>query len=330
VSKNVTPAPSAASSTACADSSLTSPQSAPICQQPCPITDRGRPRRAGVRYCMDIIDLAFFRRRHDAGDTQQQSPRRASAADVPVDGVVSPPRGTLAPTTGEGPRTPGYRCLGGGAGGVQLRWERGGTCGLREIGSLGRAGRPGAVRGRGGERPGPRPGRAAPRARCHPRALRRADRIPRNRSPAYEKGGTGDDTRRGGRERQGRAASVSGAARPQLSAGRSALVALEARDGAVDGGVADGRVVEGDLAVLGGDALRGGGLLRLAVVVELHHRELAGVDLDQRELVVLHGEHGVADGAGLAVAAHDLGGEGGVLAVQRDRDGAVLLARGVG
>src|SRR5699024_2388549 len=127
-----------------------------------------------------------------------------------------------------------------------------------------------------------------------------------------------------------RAGAGLGAARPQLSAGRSALVALEARDGAVDGGVADGRVVEGDLAVLGGDALRGGGLLRLAVVVELHHRELAGVDLDQRELVVLHGEHGVADGAGLAVAAHDLGGEGGVLAVQRDRDGAVLLARGVG
>src|SRR5699024_3407608 len=116
-----------------------------------------------------------------------------------------------------------------------------------------------------------------------------------------------------------RAGAGLGAARPQLSAGRSALVALEARDGAVDGGVADGRVVEGDLAVLGGDALRGRGLLALA-----------GVDLDQRELVVLHGEHGVADGAGLAVAAHDLGGEGGVLAVERDRDGAVLLARGVG
>src|SRR5699024_10574755 len=111
-----------------------------------------------------------------------------------------------------------------------------------------------------------------------------------------------------------RAGAGLGAARPQLSAGRSALVALEARDGAVDGA----------------GALRGGGFHGLAVVVEGHQRELAGVDVDQRELVVLHGEHGVADGAGRAVAAHDLGGEGGVLAVQRDRDDAVLLARGVG
>src|SRR5699024_9855717 len=76
---------------------------------------------------------------------------------------------------------------------------------------------------------------------------------------------------------------------PALSAGRSALVALEARDGAVDGGASARRVVAGALGGRCADALRGGGLLRRAVVVELHHREPAGVDLDQRELVVLHG-----------------------------------------
>src|SRR5699024_4977469 len=281
------------------------------------IADRGRRRRAGVRYCMDIIDLAFIRCRHGAGGTQQQSSRRASAADVPVDGVVSPPRGTWSPTTGGGPRRPGYRRLNGGAGGVQRRWRGGGAGGALDVGSLGRGAPPTSARSTARattRRPIPPKPFASVRergnGRCH-KVWRPAEATgPPARGPDEPGGRRPQGPRAPGRRRQQGGRPRDPVPPALSSAGRSALVALEALDGAVDSGVADGRVVEGDLAVLGRDALEGGGLLRLAVVVELHHRELAGRDLDQRELVVLHGEHGVADGAGLAVAAHDLRGEG--------------------
>src|SRR5690606_25283446 len=52
VSKNVTPAWAAASSTARASASRTSPQSAPSCQVPRPIAETGRPVRPRVRISM--------------------------------------------------------------------------------------------------------------------------------------------------------------------------------------------------------------------------------------------------------------------------------------
>lgn len=112
------------------------------------------------------------------------------------------------------------------------------------------------------------------------------------------------------------------------ASGGSALVALRALHGAVDRGAPDHGGVEDDPAVLGGDVLRGGGLLGFAPLLEVHQGELTRGDLDQRELVALHREHGVAQGVGLALAPHDLGGEGGLLAVQRDHQGAGPLVRG--
>src|SRR5699024_155973 len=243
---------------------------------------------------MGIVVLAFIRCRHGAGGTQQQSSRRASAADVPVDGVVSPPRGTWSPTTGGGPRRPGYRRLNGGAGGVQRRWRGGGAGGALDVGSLGRGAPPTSARSTARattRRPIPPKPFASVRergnGRCH-QVWRPAEATgPPARGP-HEPGwrraqgrrarGSHETGRRSAQGRRVQGPRAPGRRRPQgrrvqgprapgrrrhqggrprdpvppalSSAGRSALVALEALDGAVDSGGADGRVVVGDLAVV--------------------------------------------------------------------------------